>query len=106
VVELAGLGVLVVSGIYGVLWWKAAGAFMLLSFVMGILMNILTVLLEEVALGRYPRLGQLSKLILAGSVEGFGYRQLHCYWRLRGFFQFLRGENIWGRMERKGLERT
>jgi hypothetical protein len=36
-------------------------------------------------------------------MENLGYRQLTVYWRLRGFWNFLRGRKDWGKMERKGF---
>jgi len=36
-------------------------------------------------------------------VENFGYRQLNSYWRMLGWWQFLRKEKSWGVMTRVGF---
>ena len=35
---------------------------------------------------------------------GFPYRQLHMFWRLRGIWQYFRGDTAWEPLKRKGLQ--
>jgi len=37
-------------------------------------------------------------------LEHFPYRQMHMFWRLQGLSQYLRGDNTWKPLKRKGLE--
>lgn len=39
-------------------------------------------------------------------IENFGFRQIHSWWRLKGLFDFLRGNKEWGTMTRKGFGTT
>ncbi|WP_281035187.1 hypothetical protein [Mesorhizobium tamadayense] len=36
-------------------------------------------------------------------IENFGYRQLNNFWRVKGWWQFLRADQSWGEMTRTGL---
>ncbi|TIP32099.1 MAG: glycosyltransferase family 2 protein, partial [Mesorhizobium sp.] len=42
-------------------------------------------------------------LTVAAVIENFGYRQLNNFWRVKGWWQFLRGNQGWGEMTRTGL---
>ena len=36
-------------------------------------------------------------------MESFGYRQLMTYYRVRGFWSYLRGDHAWGHIDRAGF---
>jgi cellulose synthase/poly-beta-1,6-N-acetylglucosamine synthase-like glycosyltransferase len=80
-------------------------AFLALTFVYGVFVSVGSLILEEIELRRFPRAGDLAILTAAAIVENFGYRQLNNLWRLRGYWQFLRGKSDWGAMTRVGLSR-
>jgi len=61
------------------------------------------VLLEEVSFRRYPRTRDLVKLIILGLVENFGYRQITVWWRVKAFWDYIRGVKTWGAMQRVGF---
>lgn len=79
-------------------------AFLAITFTFGIFVSVATLILEEVELRRIPRARDLAVLTLVSVLENFGYRQLTNFWRLRGFWQFLRGQQGWGQMTRKGFQ--
>lgn len=81
-------------------------AYLAVTFTFGILISALTLILEEVQLQRFPRARDLALLAVIAVVENFGYRQLSNFWRLRGWWQFLRKEQGWGTMTRKGFGET
>lgn len=81
-------------------------AYLAVTFTFGILVSALTLILEEVQLQRFPRARDLALLAVIAVVENFGYRQLSNFWRLRGWWQFLRKEQGWGAMTRKGFGGT
>jgi hypothetical protein len=60
-------------------------------------------ILEEVQLRRFPRAREIAILALVAVIENFGYRQLSNLWRLQGWWQFLRKQQSWGTMTRKGF---
>ncbi|MFN6936536.1 MAG: glycosyltransferase family 2 protein, partial [Tsuneonella sp.] len=63
----------------------------------------LTLILEEVQLRRVPRARDLAVLAIIAVVENLGYRQLSNLWRLKGWWQFVRRDQGWGAMTRKGF---
>ncbi len=48
-------------------------------------------------LGFVPKALGLAVLTLVAVLENFGYRQLANLWRLRGWWQFIRKQQGWGR---------
>jgi hypothetical protein len=86
---------------FGLISWPAFLAFTLVSIVLGILLSISALMLEEMTFHLYPRRRQFLILILLAVVENFGYRQLTMVWRLQGLFQWLFGIKAkWGTMTR------
>ena len=81
-------------------------AFLAVSFVFGIALSFAAVGLEELSFRRYPRFGDLLRLLGVAITENFGYRQLSTYWRIRGMVSKLGGARGWGAMERKGFQAT
>ncbi len=78
--------------------------FLMVSVLYGIFLSMAAVLLEEISFRRYPNWRDLTKLLVFSVVENIGYRQLHVVWRLRGWWQALRGtEQHWGVMTRRGF---
>ena len=88
---------------------RASGAyavgFLMLAFVLGTVLSIAAVALEELSFHRYPKTRDLATLIWLGVVENFGYRQLTIVWRMGGTLSALRGKHGWGRMDRQGFDR-
>ncbi len=79
-------------------------AFLAITFTFGIFVSVATLILEEVELRRFPHARDLAILTLVAIVENFGYRQLSNVWRVHGFWQFLRKQQGWGQMTRKGFQ--
>jgi len=78
-------------------------AFLAVTFTLGVFVSIATLVLEEIQLRRFTKARELAALALVAVVENFGYRQLSNYWRLQGWWQFLRKQQGWGTMTRKGF---
>ncbi|MDH3639894.1 MAG: glycosyltransferase family 2 protein, partial [Gammaproteobacteria bacterium] len=70
-------------------------AFLALAFIFGVFVSVSSLILEELELRRVPRPSDL--LILTGTavLENFGYRQINNFWRVVGWWQFLRGAKSW-----------
>lgn len=81
-------------------------AFLAATFTFGIAISALTLILEELQLRRFPRARELAILAAVAVVENLGYRQLSNLWRLKGWWQFIRREQGWGAMTRKGFGAT
>lgn len=78
-------------------------AFFLVAFVLGAALSIAAIALEELSFRRYPRRGDLVRLLLLALVEPFGYRQMTTWWRLKGVIAAARGKTGWGEMTRRGF---
>ncbi|MCS6881577.1 MAG: glycosyltransferase [Oscillochloridaceae bacterium] len=79
--------------------------FLTLAILLGALLSVASVTLDEIAYHRFPRLSQLLILVAFALLEQFGYRQLTVWWRIRAFVDYWRGNKSWGTMERKGFAR-
>ncbi len=103
VVELSGFFIV------GLSWW--AGAinvyfallFLMFAVVLGMILSVCAVLLEEMTTKRYERSSDVMVLALYALLENLGYRQLHAWWRLKGLWGHLKGNKEWGAMVRKGI---
>lgn len=81
-------------------------AFLAITFTFGIFVSVATLILEEVELRRFPKARDLIVLTIISVLENFGYRQISNFWRIRGYWQFLRKKQGWGQMTRKGFQTT
>ncbi len=82
------------------------GLFLIAAIVYGVMFSVGAVLLEEISFKRYPNPKHLALLLSMGIIENFGYRQMTVYWRLMGFWKYVRGEKAWGKMERAGFHQA
>ncbi len=94
-VELFGYTLFGIAIYLGVVYWEAVVTFLILAVWMGIFLSLLSVLLEEFTLHRYPRVDSLVKLLFCAVLENFGYRQMTAFFRLKGLYDFARRENVW-----------
>jgi cellulose synthase/poly-beta-1,6-N-acetylglucosamine synthase-like glycosyltransferase len=103
VFELTGYILLPILYLLGIFDLSYATTFLALSVLYAVLVSMLSVLLEDIAFRRYPRLRDIVVLLAAALLENFGYRQLTVWWRVRAFWEFWRGDLSWGVMERRGV---
>lgn len=80
-------------------------AFTALVFTFGVGISVCSLVLEEAELRRFPKARDLAVLTLAAVLENFGYRQINNFWRVKGWWQYLRANQQWGEMTRTGLSR-
>lgn len=78
--------------------------FFIVSVIYGVMFSVGAVLLEEVSFHRYPRMRDLAKLMILGVVENFGYRQITVWWRVKAFWDYMKGVKTWGAMQRVGFQ--
>jgi hypothetical protein len=104
VVELFGYVAVPISLWLGFLDVEFALAFFLAAVGLGTLLSVAAVFLEELRLNRYLRWRDVLKLTLYGLLENFGYRQLNSLWRAWAMVSFLRKNQSWGAMERRGFD--
>ncbi len=104
VIEILGYVAVPLSLWLGYLDVEFAVAFFLVAVGLGALLSVAAILLEELRLNRYPRWLDVLKLTLYGVLENFGYRQLNTVWRAWAIVSFLRNNQSWGAMERRGFD--
>jgi cellulose synthase/poly-beta-1,6-N-acetylglucosamine synthase-like glycosyltransferase len=92
-----------VAAYLGVLSREFFIQFLLFGYVFSTLISIGSVLIEEMTYKRYNNWRDLGRLICFCFLEHFPYRQIHTLWRLRGFWDYLRGNHTWIPIERIGL---
>jgi cellulose synthase/poly-beta-1,6-N-acetylglucosamine synthase-like glycosyltransferase len=103
IIEVAGYAIFTVLLIMGQYNRPFAILFFLLAVVFGILLSLLSILLEEYSARRYPRLKDIFIIIAYGLMENFLYRQWLSLVRAKSFFDLAIGKEEWGEMEKKGF---
>ncbi len=103
VIEFFGYIFFIISILLGILSVEFTIAFLAAAVLYGILLSVLSVILEELSFKKYPKVQHLFILFLTAVVENFGYRQLTTWWRFKGTIEFFMGKRSWGTMERKGF---
>ncbi|MBC7460629.1 MAG: glycosyltransferase family 2 protein [Thermoleophilia bacterium] len=104
VVELIGLVVIPVGLVFGFIDWPFALLFAAMALLFGIFLSVAALMLEELALRRYPSLRQILTLVLYSVIENFGYRQVTAWWRIIGLVREIRRtEAVWESLDRKGF---
>jgi cellulose synthase/poly-beta-1,6-N-acetylglucosamine synthase-like glycosyltransferase len=104
IVEVLGYFLVPLLWALGLLEIEYLLAFLAITFTFGVFVSVATLILEEVELRRFPRARDLAVLTAISVLENFGYRQISNFWRLRGFWQFLRKQQGWGQMTRRGFK--
>lgn len=101
--ELVGLVFVTFSYFLGVVDVPFMCLFLLVSVLFGVMLSVLSLMLEELSYASYPRWRDLLRMSLYAVLENVGYRQLTLWWRVKGMWSFLRGQKQWGAMVRKGF---
>lgn len=101
VIEVFGYVFMIVGFWLGIISWPAFLTFTLVAIVLGVLLSISALMLEEMSFHLYPSRRQFAILVLMAIVENFGYRQLVMLWRLKGLLHWMVGAKAkWGTMTR------
>ena len=104
VMEILGLVTIALAAALGVLSREFFIQFLLFGYAFATVISIGSVLQEEITYKRYNDWGDVVRLVSYCFFEHFPYRQLHMFWRLQGLWQYLRGDNTWAPLKRKGLQ--
>jgi len=93
--------------IFVLLGWLDPKFFVAITFVIfsyGVLISVLSLLLEQDEIERFSRPRDILHVLLTAMAENFGFRQICSFWRIRGLVQYFRGQKpTWGTMERRGF---
>ena len=105
-IEILGYIAIIVSFFLGILNLQFFLLFFAVAVLYGVFLSIAAVLLEEISFRRYPGWIDLSKLIVFGILENFGYRQMLALFKLKALWDVVLRRRGWGRMEREGFQQA
>jgi cellulose synthase/poly-beta-1,6-N-acetylglucosamine synthase-like glycosyltransferase len=77
--------------------------FLLVSVLLGLLLSVAALALEEFSFRRHPSTRDVVRLLVFSVFENIGYRQLNDYWRLIAFVDLARRKRSWGAQQRRGI---
>ncbi len=103
VIELFGYFTMAAAWALGVLSRDFFLQILLFGYLFATLISIGAVLQEEITYRRYSDWRDAARLVAFCFLEHFPYRQMHMLWRLRGIWQFLRGDMAWQPLTRVGF---
>jgi len=102
-IETAGLITIVLAASLGALSREFFIQFLIFGYAFATVISMGAVLQEELTYKRYNDWEDVARLVSYCFLEHFPYRQLHMVWRLRGLWEFFRGDMNWKPLARKGL---
>ncbi len=105
IIEVTGYFMFAASLCLGIIDLSFSLLFLSAAIILGIVLSVNTLCLEELSFRRYPRLSDIITLFFYGIFENLGYRQLSAWWRLKGIIDYILGKKSWGKMQRKGFSR-
>jgi cellulose synthase/poly-beta-1,6-N-acetylglucosamine synthase-like glycosyltransferase len=103
VVELVGFSTIALAAVLGVLSKTFLIQFAIYGYAFATLLSIGAVVLEEITFRRYHRWTDVARLLLYCLAEHFPYRQINMWWRLKGMWQYMRGNVAWEKSERSAF---
>ncbi|MDY7222784.1 glycosyltransferase family 2 protein [Halalkalibacterium halodurans] len=106
VVELMGYLYIVFAFFFGGLYVEFALALFLLFVLYGTVFSMTAVILEGWSLKRYPKVSDMSRLMIFSLFEALWYRPLTVLWRFGAIIEALFRSKAWGEMTRKGLTKA
>jgi cellulose synthase/poly-beta-1,6-N-acetylglucosamine synthase-like glycosyltransferase len=101
---LLGYLVLPVAWALGLLSFGFLLSFLLVAVLLGQLLSISALALEEFSFRRHPRGREIGRMLFYAVVENLGYRQLTDVWRGQAFWDLARRRRSWGEMTRRGFQ--
>jgi hypothetical protein len=101
--QLLGLPVVAVAFSTGAVSIRFLAAFLLMALLLGALLSVSALALEEFSFRRHAQGREAARLLRFALLENFGYRQLTDFWRLQAFVDLVRRRRHWGEMKRRGL---
>jgi cellulose synthase/poly-beta-1,6-N-acetylglucosamine synthase-like glycosyltransferase len=102
-IELIGYPAVIAGSALGYLSLTFLLAFAVLAVLVGAVLSVSALALEEFNFRRYQRGREAARLLVMALAENLGYRQLLTAWRVLGLVDVARGRSGWGEMRRRGL---
>lgn len=102
-VEFLGYVFFATAAAFGFAGYWYATLFFALAVAMGSMISLGSIILEEVSPRRYPKAPAVLALLPFCFLENIIYRQFLSVVRIKAFFDYLKGSQEWGKMEKKGF---
>jgi cellulose synthase/poly-beta-1,6-N-acetylglucosamine synthase-like glycosyltransferase len=113
VFELLGPVIEIVGPVLTIVFWATGRlstlflvTLLVVSVLLGTLLSVAALALEEFSFRRHPRTSEVARLVAYAVVENFGYRQLNDVWRGLAFLDLARRRKAWGAQRRRGIGRA
>jgi cellulose synthase/poly-beta-1,6-N-acetylglucosamine synthase-like glycosyltransferase len=104
IIEFTGYIVFFSSLMLGIVNYKFAILFLSAAIMLGMVLSVGSLVLEELTFRKYPKYSHIFILFWYSILENFWYRQINTWWRFMGIVDYFRGKKSWGKMERKGVK--
>lgn len=104
IIELSGYLFMLISIFMGDAHLLFALLLAMLFVLYGSIFSMSSVLLEAWSQDSFPKIQDLTRLLILSLTEAFWYRPITLFWRVEGIFAALIGNRSWGTIERRGLE--
>ena len=101
--ELTSFVLLPIAFALGMLDTTILVAFAVVAVLLGVLLSVAALALEEFSFRRHPHGREVIRMLVYAVTENFGFRQLVDFWRLQGLWDVVRGKQGWGEMRRRGF---
>ncbi|MFC1541102.1 glycosyltransferase family 2 protein [Candidatus Latescibacterota bacterium] len=105
IIEFTGYIVFFLSLALGIVNFKFAVLFLCAAIMLGMVLSVGSLVLEELTFRKYPKYSHIFRLFIYSILENFWYRQINTWWRFMGIVDYFRGKKSWGKMDRKGMKR-
>ncbi len=104
VIELSGYLFMLISIFMGDAHLLFAVMLGMLFILYGSMFSMTSVLLDAWSQDTFPKIQDLTRLLILSLTEALWYRPLTLIWRVEGILAAMRGKRSWGTIERRGLE--
>jgi cellulose synthase/poly-beta-1,6-N-acetylglucosamine synthase-like glycosyltransferase len=102
-IEILGFPIVAAGAATGAVSLTFVAAFFVVAVLLGVLLSVSALALEEFSFRRHRRHRDVARMVLFAVLENFGPRQLLDACRLLAFVDIARGKGQWGAMPRRGL---
>lgn len=104
IIEIIGYLVMLISIFTGLISWFFIFVFAM-AYLFGLFFSISAVLLEKLSYNSYKKPSETMTLVVLSMVEQVCYRQITVWWRFKSFFNFKKGSQTWGHIQRRSFRK-
>ena len=105
-IEIFGPPITIVAYLLGDLSILFLAAFLVIALLLGVVLTIAALALEELSFRRHARTRDILRMLCYAVIENIGYRQLTDFWRTLAVVDLARRKQGWGAQRRRGIGKT